>query len=291
MSGNYLKSIFFKKRAKPQGEQAPPSTAPEKRKPPQSLKPHAREAWDRVPPEVQEEFHRLDVEVRRTLQETAQKRKAGDEYEEVLAPYRGLLTAPPKQVLGGLLETAKVLQVGTPQQKAQVIAQAIGAYGVDIDALDKLLSGQAPQGQQQGERPGPEAYRDPRVDLMVEEARRRKEEKTRREIDEFAGENEFFADVAEDIVAIRQAASARGSTMSLKEAYDRACWANPEVRKVLAQRQEAASRTVTQAATQRTLAAASSVKTEPAPGIGGTGGGGSVMDDVHAARSSLSGRR
>jgi len=59
-------------------------------------------------------------------------------------------------------------------------------------------------------------------------------------------------------------ASQRGQALSLQDAYDRACWANPEIRNVLTQRQERERAQQTSQVAQTARRAAASVGGSPA---------------------------
>jgi len=59
-------------------------------------------------------------------------------------------------------------------------------------------------------------------------------------------------------------ATKRGQSLSLKDAYDRACWANPEIRNVIGQRRERERAQQTNQVTQKARSAAVSVGGSPA---------------------------
>lgn len=263
------------------GQTAAPAatpTAPEAKpaapavKAPQSWKPEVREKFAALPPEVQQEVTRREREVATALQQAAEARKTAESFTRAVEPYRALMTDAPEKVVGNLLKTAAVLRTGTPQMKAQLLAQVIQANGVPIDLLDAVLSGQAPQ---QGQQPAQPAF-DPNALLQQAEervmqrfqtqAQQAIQAKARAEAEAFinSGEAEFIDDVRPIMANLLAAAGQSGIPLTLKDAYNQACMLSPDVSRVLKQREQAQQANVTQASTQRARNAAASVRTSPA---------------------------
>jgi hypothetical protein len=244
----------------------PPDAAPERA--PQAWKPAAREHWAKLPPEVRAEVDRREKEVARVLSESAPQRKLAESFMQTLAPYRPLLTGEPMQVVGGLLQTAAQLQTGTPQAKAQMAATIIKQYAIPIDLLDAALSGEGQPQAGQGAAPGQPmdaesllAQAEARVmQRMQAERQRSMVQREAASVEAFAQKNEFFNDVRDTMRALIES----GRAADLQDAYDKACWADPDVRAALLQRQQAQASQATLASAQRARAASSSVRTAPA---------------------------
>jgi hypothetical protein len=156
--------------------------------------------------------------------------------------------------------------MGTPQRKAQLVADMITQHGVSIEALDSLLAGQVPP-------PGqPQEFRDPRFDqflaqqqayMQQQAAQQAAEMKTR--IETFGQTHEFLADVATlmaDLIEIKQR---RGEGFDLEKTYEQACQMHEGVRNILTTRAAAAKSGSQSQAVLRAKRAASSVKGEPTP--------------------------
>lgn len=279
--------------AKPEAEAKPPEAPQPTHKPPQSWKPTAREKWAALPAEVQAEVARLDGETQRVLRESAESRKLAEGFEKTLAPYRGLLTGPPLQVVDGLLRTAAQLQTAPPAHKAALVANIISSYGVSVDAIADALEGKqaAPGAQQQhGE------YRDPRVDQLLQRFQQAEQQQRQRltstaqqELEAFQAKAEFLEDVRDTVADMMEVAAKRGISLTLEDAYNRAVALHPEVSRVVEQRKAANAATASTVATQQARRAASSVRSEPAP-VAAPSGKGRPLDDVMAAAQSLSGR-
>ena len=289
--------------AAPAAPAAPPPAAPEAPKPPevqakapQSWSPAVREKWASVPPEVQAEVMRREKETAVALQQSADARRVASELEKVVAPYAAMMRAEgaaPMAAIGNLLQTAQQLRTAPPAQKAALVASIVQQFGVDIEALDAALTGQAPQQQRQ-----PEAYRDPRVDSLmqrIEAAEQAKAQAVQQEgfqqIQEFvaSGEGEFLEDVREVMADLLEVAARRGVALSVKDAYHQAVRLDPKVAGVFAQREAAKSSATATAATQRAKVAASSVKGQPA-GASEASKPSGLRAHLEAAIGGLSGR-
>lgn len=259
---------------------APASTEPisapvptEPIKPPQSWKADVREKFATLPPEVQREVLRREKETAVALQESVQARKTAEEFQRTVAPFEAMIRAEgsdPVKAVGNLLQTAAALRTAPGPHKAQLVAQLIKTYGVPIEDLDRALSGEAPQ-QGQAQQAGP--MRDPRFDQFLQGLEQRKAAKQQAEVQKFISEaeafaaspeGEFFEDVRADVTDIIEMAHRRGLNIGLQEAYNRAVKLNPDVSRVLEQRQAAKQAANAQASTLQARNAASSVKSQPA---------------------------
>lgn len=249
-------------------------------KPPQNWKAAAREEWANLPRHVKEEAKRVEIETMRVMRESAQARKFAENFEKTLTPYKAFITGEPLQVMNSLFQTAVALQTAPPVDKAHLVAQIIKGYNVDIETLDKLLAGQAPQDTQTQARQSqqPAQFRDPRVDQWLEREQQEKTRAAQQTVQTFAREAEFLDEpwpgkvrsdgspvLVRDLVAnLLDAASSDGIDLSLKEAYAQVVQQHPDVSKVLRQREEAQRAATAKAATQRARAASSSVRSQPA---------------------------
>ncbi|WP_242394847.1 hypothetical protein [Anaeromyxobacter oryzisoli] len=289
--------------AAPAAKPAPGQAAPALRQPqqaaaaapgaraPQSWKPALREKFASLPPDVQEEIARVNRETTRVLQENAQLRQSGGAFQEALRPYEAQIRAAgaePVAYVGSLLQTAHALTYAPPHQKADLLATLVMQFGPDLlrpdsqDAngnlsspLDRALvarmSGRAAPGPQQQ----PQQFRDPRVDQLLAQA----QERQRREATEqvaaaedragsFAQSHEFYDDVATQMADVLDVWARQGkrevTDQDLEQAYHLACQMNPDVSPVYEQRRAAQAAAKARASTQRTRAAAASIRSAPA---------------------------
>jgi hypothetical protein len=238
-------------------------------KPPQSWKPGAREAWAHLPAEVRAEVYRREKEAARVVQETAQARQVTEFVGKLQQQFAPALQAEGVDALtaaGNLMNLASRLRFGTRVEKAQLAAQIITNYGVDVDALAMVLDGRQPQQAQQQQ----QMMTDPRVDQLLaslqglqQQREQAVVERAVSEVETFGSSKDFFEDVREDMADLLEVAARRGIDLSLEQAYERACQMNPEVSKVLAARAAAQNAGTARQSTQRARAAASSVRGTP----------------------------
>ena len=240
---------------RPQGERAPASWRPE-----------IREHWGQLPEPVRAEIARREVEVQRTLQESAEARKTVDAVMKTIAPYEAFIKAEnsnPLQAIDNLMSTAARLRTGTAPELAQMVAGIVNQFGVGrfgngfIEALDQALAGQTPQVDPQqaaieqvlNQRLAPVQQMLTQFQQAQLVQQQQVQERAVNEVADFLSKAEFGEDVREDMADLLETAQRRGQTLSLADAYKKACLMNDNVRAVISQRVKA------QGAQQQTQAA------------------------------------
>lgn len=216
---------------------------------PQAWKPEAREFWKDIPEAARREIIRTEQSIQQTLRDTVEDRRLAQAVKETIRPFEHFIKAEgsnPVQAIDNLMTTAARLRTGNVQEVAGLVSQIVNQYGTGrfgndfIRALDSTLAGAAPQ-----------QHVDPYVAQMEQRVRQmeqvfqqqnyqqaqRVENGAQSEVVQFMEKAEFGADLREDMADLIELAAQRGQNMSLQEAYDRACWANPEIRGILAERQ------------------------------------------------------
>lgn len=238
---------------------------------PQSWTPAEREHFAKAPPEVQAAIDRVEQDTRRILSESAGARRLEKEFTQAVAPFEGLFRQSgmtPVQAAQSAFGTIQQLVHGTPQSRADVFAKLMETYPTDYHHLDKRLSG-APEPQQQQQQLSPEAIAAQAEERVWQRINGRQAEAVKQqamsELEDFASDptNEFFQDVGPEVLAIWQGAKARGKTVTLKQAYDSACRANPDVWDTLQRRATAEAEKARTASTQQSRVASSLVKSTP----------------------------
>jgi hypothetical protein len=293
--------------AKKAADEATNATQRQALRPPQSLKPQEREAWSKADPVLQEAFVRREREVQQALQTSAGARQFTQRMTEVLNPYLPLIQAnggDPFRYVGNLLHAANALTHGAPQFKAQVVAELVRQFGVDIEMLDAALAGLPVPERSAG---APVQQLLPQVQQIVQQqlapvqqfigqiaqqrqqAYQRAYEAEVNALEKFASDpqHEFLDDVRDIMADLIEVAAQRGIDLSYEDAYRQACQLHPDVRKVIMSRN---SNTQTQnAAQQMTLAAqraksaAVSVSGAPATGVPGNAPAASPAMDLRAS--------
>lgn len=245
-------------------------------RPPAGWKPAAKEQWAKLPAEIRAEVSRRELQIQQTLSQTDNVRKFANEFAQVIQPYSHLIrqqNSTPLQAVDNLMQTAARLMTGSQEQKAQVVAEIIGNYGIDIQTLDNVLSKVVKDGRVPSNQPEqPPAWARPMFEFMstVQQRQQQALERARmeaeQEIQKFS-DKPFFEDLREDIADIMEIAANRGRTLTLEQAYERALAANPELSRIIEQRKKASNPVSEAAATlARARKAASTVSGAPQTG-------------------------
>jgi len=260
-----------------QGQPAPIQAAPQAGvyNAPQSWSPLAREHWKAMPPAAQAEVVRREMEMQRYVNEMAPARNIAERFTQTIQPYLGVIQAEgvdPLTAVRNLMSVTQTMRQGTQYEKAQMLAQVIKVYGVDVQTLDEALVGtlQPGQGQQPGADPNyVQSLVQQQLAPLYQMAQQRQQAivqaadgEARSELEVFAQDpkNEFFQDLRHEMADIIELAEKHGRNVTLEQAYERAAMLHPEVSKVMLARQQGVNARSLTAAAQRAKGAAVSVR-------------------------------
>jgi hypothetical protein len=268
--------------AAPGAEQQAQAPTKEELGAPIGWKAGAREHWKTIPRAAQEEIVRREKETAQTLRQSSQARQLAQDFQQTINPFLPLIQAQnsnPLAAVKNLMTTAAGLSVGTPLQKAQIVREIIQNYGIDIQTLDQVLSGQPinPQTQQNPSGMAPPPWATPLFQFMstVQQSRQQREQQivadAEAETEAFASKHEFFDDVREEMADLMEMAAKRGVVMSMDDAYKKAVSLNPDISSVVNQR--VAAKRSQGNAIQRNRNAASSISGAPRNGPTGAKSG------------------
>ena len=221
--------------------------------PEEEPEPDLPEAWASVkdhlasvPREVRRHIAAREAELAREIETREMRLKSADPLLSVMEPYRHSIAAM------GLTEQEAVLRLLRTQEAFEAdpmatLHQLARSRGIDLRSL-----AQSPPAGGYPQQQADQVY-DPRVDTLLAEraqqsraAEANQQREVASQIDAFARDpaNVHFAAVREDMGALLQA----GRASNMAEAYERAIWAHPEVRKVLIADQYKAQETERRAA-------------------------------------------
>jgi len=252
--------------------------------------PKEREDWSKIPRNLQEKIASREQETQQLMQSTADARRTHADFGGLVQQYGSVLSGvagdTPMQAVESLFSTVANLRMGSPMQKAQVIAGLVSDFGVDISALDSTLSGQMPE-------QGPNSEMEQRLEQMLEQRmapftqyeqqmQMQQQQKTQHlqtqatnEVKGFveSGKAEFLADVRLDMADMIDLANKRGVDLSMQQAYDKACALHPQISQILGQRTRQQQITGGNNSIASKRNAASSIT----GGRGGSGGGNATL--------------
>lgn len=292
----------------PEQPKAPPRDPVEAM--PAAFKPQYLETWKALPREFKEEIHRRENEQAAFVAQAAPLRQLAGQLQQAIQPYQALLQAEGgsiPNVVRNYLQAATLMRQGSAQAKADWIGKLAGQFTryEDLRLLDRALAREfnIPYPEEEGQQapprqqPQPEQFRDPRVDELL--ARQQQEQELALQQDYASAQSEkdtwiaerqpeFLPWVKQRMAQLLETAARDNEEMSFDEAYEAACHMNPEVRRILAQREEAAR--AQPSPLQRSKRAAVSIRPQGAVAPPAGGEANSRRNDIEDAWDAVMGR-
>ena len=257
--------------------------------PPKTWRPEAAAKFATLPPEVQQEVLKREEDIFKGLESYKADASIGKALKGVVQPYLQVFQSQgidPMQQVSGLMRAHVALATGTPEQKQQFFQHLAKEYGVDLDTeapyVDPQVAGLQKQlSDLQSRLNGREQHE-------ANEAR----SKLQAEIDSFASDpaHQYFDEVANDMTGLLRS----GAAKDLKDAYDKAIWANPITRakeqaRLTAEAEAKAKAEAAERAKQARKATGANVKSS-AKAASGTAPLGSIDDTLNAALAAIKSR-
>ncbi len=216
-------------------------------KAPESWSPAAREGWKDLSEPVRTQIHKREKEIGMALEDGKTHRMAGERITSLTDKYAPIIAAEggtdPIQAIEAMMQVVATLRMGSPEAKAQKIAQFIHTYSVPVSVLDDILSGQQkkaedPMTKMIDERMAPVNQLLQRINQADQNRTADTNNAAVTDVQKFQADkaNEFYEDVRMDMADFVDAAKRNDREMTLKQAYDKACAMHPEVSKILAKR-------------------------------------------------------
>jgi hypothetical protein len=221
-------------------------------KAPVDWSPSEREQWSKIPRNLQEKITAREKDMATQMAGTAQARQTHDYITQLGQSYAPVLAAEgaesPLHAVKSLFDTVASLRMGTPQDKANEMGRLIKHYGIDIQALDSVLSGQAPENNPNAQIEQMIDQRMAPVNQMLQMQKQQEQNQIQanqqtanRDVEQFSQTNEFLGDVRMDMADLIDMAAKQGRPLTLQQAYDRACSLNPEIAKIIDDRKKTES--------------------------------------------------
>ncbi|MCS7084461.1 MAG: hypothetical protein NZ534_00075 [Bacteroidia bacterium] len=218
---------------KPEPTKAEPE--PPVEPPPASWRPEERTEWAKLPPSARAAVLRRESEIARAMQQSADARTFAKEFEKVVEPYKLLFArygvSNPLSAIDALLQTRAALELGTPDQKAQLVANIVHNFGVDIEKLDAALVAPRPAAPPTPP-PMPDYRSDPQLAPLfslaeaIKERQRERMEKEMAEVERLP----HFEELRDSMADIIEAASKNGRRIGVRQAYDAALALRPDLK-------------------------------------------------------------
>jgi hypothetical protein len=209
----------------PAGITEPPKeTQPQLRAVPKSWPKEMHEHWPKVDPKVQEYWENREKQMLDGLDQYKGDAGYGKQIRDITTPYKALLNSQGVDEVKAVqyfMNAHYKLSTLPPAEKAAYFANLGKAFGVDLGAINTEQSQVDPQVKALQDQ-----VHEIRTSLTAREQAATNEARTRvdTEVEAFAKANPYFDEVADDIVAMIRAG------YELKDAYEKAVWANPVTR-------------------------------------------------------------
>jgi len=239
---------------------------------PQGLPAAVKAKWASLDPEMQAALKAREDDVHKMFTRNDGELNLGRKMKDVIQPYMQIIHAEggtPETAVQSLLNTAYVLRTGSPQQKAGLVQQLIQAYGVDTSLMGHPQQAQGNDyAALQRKLAEVEARANP--EAITRQLREQMEtDKVNEEVKAFAADaaNQHYEAVRLDMASMLQS----GSAKTLREAYDKAIWANPDLRSTLLTAQTAEKEAKRKAELEAKKKAAVSVTGSAGKSAGSTG--------------------
>jgi hypothetical protein len=266
-------------------------------KAPVSWRPAAREQWAALPDGIKEEILKREEDVKKVNDGKAVDGQFRSQFESAISPFRGFIEANggnPLASIRNLLSTAATLHGGTQSQKAELVKNIIKNFSVDIETLDKVLAGEAPP-KSSAQMPDISGLLNKELAPIREfigSIQGGQQQRNQALVSEFFANPkfEFAHDLANEMADLMEVSARQGREMSLEQAYDKAVRLNPEVSKVVGDRELISKKTTEQDDLKKKQLAASSVAGSPGGIPASVDTKRSLRGDIEAAFSSHSGR-
>lgn len=253
-----------KEPGEPKLEPAASEAAKTDTRPPPGFSIASKAAWDKEAP-TPEEWAAAKADIAKREQEVdngfkrysglgkfaEEAERNGTTLQNALTDYAGIETALRQNFLGGIEFICKRMNID-PHQLAQHMAVRYNMTQVDPTTQAAHVQPQI----------DPTAIAEHAANVIRQEFQQRD---LNSQIESFKADpkNKFFANVREDMAKLVQA----GKAETLKEAYEAACWLNPETRAILINEANGGRNKEAAVAVSKSRNAAKAVGGSPAPGI------------------------
>lgn len=268
----------------PEGKKVPEGQLPELKAPSQ-WKPNVREKWNGLPREVKEEILRREGDSMRLIGSVGPKIRIADEVVGHISPFAERLEnngVAPSQFIGEVFSSVRQLAEGNPQVKAEVVANIVQSYGVDLRLLDQILTNRIQSPPEVHHARALAARANAVLAQQSQGQTQQIEQQAEVAVQSFGADpkHEFLEDVRPLMADLIEA----GRVHNLEDAYSAAIWAHPDTRKILLQREAQQRATAKTRRADAARRASSSVSGAPtAPGGGAPAGNLSIRESLEAA--------
>lgn len=227
--------------------------------PPATWSAGAKAIYSQLPEVARKEIAKRERDYAVGIQQYAERAKIADSFMREVQPYEAMIRAEgatPERALGSFLKQAYILRTASPQQKGELIMQVAQKYGADLSQFIGQQQEQAAGNQDLSQVQqlvqqlvSPHLQKIQQWEMQQTTAQQQQQMQMEQEIQ---GQITAFQSATNEdgspkhlyFENVRPAMSAlmgNGQAKTLEQAYEMACWANPEVRSALIADQQRAA--------------------------------------------------
>lgn len=209
--------------------------------PPMSWRADAKAAYAALPEHIRREVHKREHDFHSGVQQYKTAANFAVSIGNEFKPYEALLRSQnhtPQALTKDFMNAHYRLSTGDVATKASEIVRVAGLYNLSVQDLQSALANVQSGVSQPAPAPAPEYIELRReLDAIKNERTAAEEASIQEQIRGFEtdGKHEYFKQVAVEMGALMSA----GRANSMQDAYDKAIWANPEIRAKLLAKQQA----------------------------------------------------
>ena len=208
----------------PAAVETPTEPQPEPLSPPSSWSKDKHEYWGKMPREAQEYYMTREKQMLDGLEQYKGDAGFGRQLKDAFTPYKAFLNAQgidEAKAVSYLMNAHYKLSSAPPSERQSYFAQLAKSYGLELPTATQETANVDPNVQALQDK-----LHQLETNLTQREQAQLNERKAQvaKEVEAFAAENPYFDEVADDIIPLLNAG------IPLKDAYEKAVWANPMTR-------------------------------------------------------------
>lgn len=269
--------------------------------PPATWSAGAKAIYGQLPEVARREIAKRETDYARGIQQYAERAKVADAFQREAQPYEAMLRAEGSNAVAALssfLKQSYMLRTASPQERGRLIMETAQKFGADLSPYLGQQGQQAPDGQQ-GQQDlshlsqtvqqliAPHLQRIQQWEQSQATAQQREVQQMEQDI---SSQIEAFQSATnedgtpkhlyfENVRPLMSAYFANGQAKDLEQAYEMACWANPEVRAALQAEQQRSAEAQRLEEAKRKAGAARNASFNPS-GQGGVGIAGATQSSL-----------
>lgn len=251
---------------------------------PRSWTAEEKAKWAEATPEVRKAILRREQEVEQGFTKLDEDRNFGKSLKEIVQPYMQIINAEggtPTTAIQSLLNTAYILRTAPVAQKTALFHQLAQQYGVDLSQPNNTQAVQPNALLAEINQLKQQIAQQPQVFQQQQETLAIKSK-----IDAFAADpkNVHYEKLKPVMASLLQA----GQAKDMQDAYDKASWADPDIRSanLIAETQAKETQRIAEIKAKAGLSRKVAVSVRGSPSVNSIGNGksnGVIADDIRAA--------